>query len=220
MENYFEIVKQCPLFVGIEAHHLSALLYCLLAVEKTIAQNEFVFTAGDPVRSVGVVLSGSVHILQQDYWGKQTILSRVDTGSLFGEAFSCAEIMHLPVSVQAAEKTSLLLIDYKRIITTCSSACVFHAALIANMMKLIAQKNIQLTQKMEIIAHRTTRDRLLSYLSTQAIKVGSHCFTIPFNRQQLADFLSVERSAMSAELSRMQTEGIIRTNKSEFELLL
>jgi len=220
MEKYFETIKQCPLFAGIEDSNLKALLDCLMAVRRSYKKSEYVFSAGDAIQSVGIVISGSVHILQEDYWGNRTILANIPPGGLFGEAFSCAEIDSLPVSVLTVEKTEVLLIDYKRIITTCSSSCVFHLALIKNMMKLLAQKNIMLTQKMEIVTHRTTRERLLAYLSAQAIKTGKNRFTIPFNRQQLADFLSVERSAMSAELSHMQEDGLISTNRSDFELLL
>ena len=219
MEKHFEIIGQCFLFAGVEASELRSLLNCLAAVRRSYRKNEFVFSAGDTVQFVGVVLSGSVHVLQEDYWGSRTILAHIPPGGLFAEAFSCAEADSLPVSVMAAEKSEVLLIDYKRIITTCSSACIFHMALIKNMMKLLAQKNIMLTQKMEIITHRTTRERLLAYLSSQAIKAGSSRFVIPFNRQQLADFLSVERSAMSAELSHMQADGLLRTDRSEFELL-
>ena len=220
MEKHFEIIKQCPLFAEIDESSLKTLQDCLMAEQHSYRKSEFVFSAGDAVRSVGIVLSGSVHILQEDYWGNRTILDHIPPGGLFGEAFSCAEIDSLPVSVIAVEKTEVLLIDYKRIVTTCSSSCVFHLVLIKNMLNLLAQKNITLTQKMKIITHRTTRERLLAYLSTQAIKAGKSHFTIPFDRQQLADYLSVERSAMSAELSHMQADGLIRTNRSEFELLV
>lgn len=220
MEKYFEIVKQCSLFTEIDESDLRTLLDCLMAVPRSCRKNEFVFSAGDAISSVGIVMSGVVHVLQEDYWGNRTIIAHIPPGGLFGEAFSCAEIDSLPVSVIAVEKTEVLLIDYKRIVTTCSSSCVFHLALIKNMLKLLAQKNIMLTQKMEIVTRRTTRERLLAYLSVQAIKVGKNHFTVPFNRQQLADYLSVERSAMSAELSRMQADGLIRTNRSEFELLV
>jgi len=219
MEKYFEILAQCLLFEGIEASELGALMRCLRAVRRAYKKNEFVFSAGEAVRFVGVVLSGSVHIVQEDYWGNRTILAHIPPGGLFGEAFSCAGAESLPVSVIAAEKSEILLMDGNRILTTCSSACTAHGALIKNMMRLLAQKNIMLTQKMEIITHRTTRERLLAYLSSQAAKAGKSRFVIPFNRQQLADFLSVERSAMSAELSKMQADQLIRTSRSEFELL-
>ena len=220
MENYFPTLKKCPLFANINDAELRPLLACLASVQRSYKKNTFVFAAGEEVRSVGVVLSGSVHVLQEDYWGGRSILARVETGGLFGEAFSCAQTQHLPVSVIAAAKSEVLLVDYKRIVGTCSSACAFHTTLIKNMMKLLAEKNILLTQKMEIITHRTTRERILAYLSEQAVAAQSNRFTIPFNRQQLADYLSVDRSAMSAELSRMQADGLLCTTRSEFELLV
>ena len=220
MEKFIEIIKKCPLFAGVEDSDLRTILDCLIASRRSYRKNEFIFSEGDAVRSVGIVLSGGVHILQESYWGNRNILAHIPPGGLFGEAFSCAEIDSLPVSVIAIEITEVLLIDYRRIITTCSSSCVFHLVLIKNMLKLLGQKNILLTQKMEIVTRRTTRERLLAYLSVQAIRAGNNRFTIPFNRQQLADYLSVERSAMSAELSHMQSDGLISTKRSEFELLL
>ena len=219
MEKFLDIIKGCPLFAGIADGDLWHLLDCLRAVRCSYSKDAYVFSAGDAVESVGVVLSGNVHVLQEDYWGARTILAQIPPGGLFGEAFSCAGVERLPVSALAADKSEVLLLDYRRIVTTCSTACAFHAALIQNMLKLLAQKNILLTQKMEIITRRTTRARLLAYLSAQAIQAGQSRFTIPFDRQQLADYLSVERSAMSAEISRMQAEGLIWSRRSEFELL-
>ena len=220
MKNCFDLIKQCPLFAGIEDSGLSSMLGCLNAAERKYVKDEFVFDAGDAALSVGIVLLGSVNILQEDYWGSRTILAHIEAGGLFGEAFSCVGEDSLPVSAAAAETSEILMIDYRRIAAVCSSSCGFHTRLIQNMMKILALKNIMLTQKMEIIAHRTTRKRLLAYLSYQALKAGKSRFTIPFDRQQLADFLSVERSALSAELSRMQNDGLIHTNRSEFELLI
>jgi len=219
MKKDLEMTKQCLLFAGIDDADLKALLHCLMATRHSYKKNEFVFSAGDAAGSVGIVLSGGVHILQEDYWGNRAILAHVGSKGLFGEAFAFAEADRLPVSVIVVEKTEVLLVDCKRMLTTCSSSCVFHTTLIKNMLKLLAEKNMMLTQKMQLITHRTTRERLMAYLSAQALLSEKSRFTIPFNRQQLADFLAVERSAMSAELSRMQADGLIYTNKSEFELL-
>ena len=142
MDNYFEIIKHCLLFEGIEDSEIKTLLNCLNAVKRSYKKNEFVFSAGDRVQSVGIVLSGSVHILQEDYWGSRTILARILPSGIFGEAFSCAEIDTLPVSVIATEEAEVLMIDDKRIISSCSSVCIFHVTLIKNMMKLLAQKTL------------------------------------------------------------------------------
>ena len=146
------------------------------------------------------------------------ILAHVGRGGLFGEAFSCAGKGTLPVSVAASETTGIMLIDYRKIVTTCSSACVFHMQLIKNMMRILAEKNILLTQKMEHLAKRTTRDKLLSFLSAQALLAGSDTVDIPFNRQELADYLCVDRSALSRELGAMQAEGLLKYEKNRFEL--
>ena len=220
MENIFNALIPCPLFAGIGGTELDTLLTCLSAVRRSAEKQEFIFEAGDAAQSVGIVLSGRVYIVQEDYWGNRKIHAQIEPGGLFGETFSCAGVRHLPVSVIAAEKAEILLIDYRRIVHTCSDSCGFHQTLIHNMLAILAQKNIMLTQKMEIISRRTTRNRMLAYLSAQAIKAKSARFTIPFDRQELADYLAVERSALSAELSRMQKAGLINTVRHEFELLV
>jgi CRP-like cAMP-binding protein len=219
MRKYPEVLRACPLFAGIDESELQALLDCLSASKRHFAKGSFVFMTGENVTAVGVVLSGSVHVLQEDFWGNRTILAHVGPGGLFAEAFSCAEVDKLPVSVIAAEPSDILFIDYKRIATTCSSACTFHTGLIKNMMHILAQKNVQLTQKIEHVTGRTTRAKLLAYLSAQARKAADNIFEIPFSRQELADYLSVDRSAMSNELCKMRDEGILRFHKNRFELL-
>lgn len=219
MEKYFEIIKKCPLFLDIEEKELDELLKCLLAYTKQFRNNDFIFSVGQPVSHIGIVLSGKVHVIQEDFWGNRTILAQIGSRGLFGEAFSSAGIEKMPVSVVATSDCEILFIDYKRIITTCSAACVFHTGLIKNMMKILAAKNIMLTQKMEFVTRKTTREKLIAFLSAQAQKSASSKFVIPFNRQQLADYLSVDRSAMSNELSKMKDQGIIIYHKNEFELL-
>lgn len=209
----------CPLFAGIETDKLHSLLDCLAAVKRVYRKDEFIFMAGDQATSVGIVLSGSVRVLQEDFWGHRGILAHIEPGGLFGEAFSCAEKDALPVSVIASEASEVLLVDYRRIVTTCSSACIFHTLLIMNMLRILAEKNILLTRKIEHLSKRTTRDKLLSFLSAQAVFAKSNAVEIPFNRQELADFLCVDRSALSRELGAMQSEGLINYDKNSFELI-
>ena len=218
MKNNFEVLKECPLFDKIAQNDIKSLLNCLSAKNKFFKKNDFIFLEGDKSTHVGIILSGSVCVVKEDFWGNRAILAKLGEGDLFGEAFSCAEIKSLPVSVVASENTEVILIDYKKIITNCSSACVFHTYLINNMIKILANKNIMMTQKIQHIVKRTTREKLLSYLSEQAMIHKSNNFQIPFNRQELADYLSVDRSAMSSELSKMKDDGIIEFNKNEFKL--
>lgn len=219
MDSISSIRKKCPLFADITENELCSLLGCLSAVRRSYEKNSFIFKTKDRVSSIGIVVSGSVHIAQEDFWGNRTILANISEAGLFGEAFSCAETDTLPVSVIAAEASEILFIGYRKIITTCSNTCVFHAKLIKNMMRILARKNIMLMQKIEFISKRTTREKLLSYLSEQAINNKSGAFFIPFNRQELADYLCVDRSALSREMGIMQNEGLLRFNKNYFELL-
>lgn len=218
MKEHIQVLTTCPLFKGIEKNELEPLLKCLSAVPKTFDKNQFVFMAGEPASSVGIVLSGSVTILQEDFWGNRSILARLGPGEIFAEAFSCADNDILPVSVAASEKTQILLVDCKKIVTTCSSACEFHSNLIKNLLTIMSKKNAQLTRKIEHLSRPTTREKLLSYLSSQAQQHGRSSFDIPFNRQELADYLSVDRSAMSTELGKMRDEGLLDFNRNHFEL--
>jgi CRP-like cAMP-binding protein len=212
------------LFAGIDADELDAMFVCLSPRKKSFAKGEYVYVENDDAAAVGVVVSGNVDIIREDYWGNRSIITRAGSGELFAEAFSCAarpcnaESRTLPVSVVANEECEILLLDYRRILLTCSSACGFHTRLIENMLRVIAGKNISLISKLQHLTQRNTREKLLSYLSEQAVRSGANKFDIPFNRQELADFLSVERSAMSAELSRLKAEGLLYYRKNHFEL--
>lgn len=212
-------MKTAKLFEGIAEEEREALLSCLSARKQSFRKNDFVFTAGVSKPAAGMVVKGSLQIIKEDYWGNRTIIESVGRGELFGEAFACAEVETIPVSVVAAEETEVLLMDYQKLLTACSSSCRFHSRIIRNMTRIMAEKNMALMQKMEHITKRTTREKLLSYLSVQALSQGSSDFAIPFNRQELADYLSVDRSAMSAELAKMRDEGLIRFQKNHFTLL-
>ncbi len=218
MRKYLPVLKKCPLFAGIEDDNIDKILPCLSAVTRYADKNTFIFSAEENVRAVGLILSGSVHIVKEDFWGRKDILSQLGPGELFAESFSCAQEDKLPVSVLAAEPTEYMLLDCLKIIRTCTSACVFHSRLISNLLQIIAHKNIRLTQKLEHISKRTTREKLLSYLSAESQKAESGKFDIPFNRQELADYLSVDRSAMSSELGRMRSEGLIEYTRNHFIL--
>ncbi|MDR0827902.1 MAG: Crp/Fnr family transcriptional regulator [Desulfovibrio sp.] len=219
MKIYPPALYDCPLFTGIAGEDLHSLLVCLSANRNNFARESFVFRAEEKVESVGIVLSGGAHIVQEDFWGNRTILARIEAGGLFGEAFACAGLEKLPLSVVAAEASEIMLVNCGRILSPCTAACSFHALLIKNMMRVLAHKNILLTRKIEHITRRGTRAKLLSYLSEQATLAGCADFTIPFSRQELADFLALDRSAMSSELGRMRDEGLLRFSRNRFELL-
>jgi len=206
------------LFGGIAPEQIHTLLTCLDAKEKAVQKDEFIFLAGEPALYVGLVVSGGVNVIQEDFWGSRIILTHVGPGGLFGEAFACAGVKKLPVSVTAAEASDILLIDCKKIVTVCASGCTFHTQIIANMLQILAGKNIMLTRKMEHLSKKTMREKLLSFLSAQAVNVKSREIVIPYNRQELADFLCVERSALSRELSQMKKDGLLTYKKNRFVL--
>ncbi|GAE88847.1 Crp/Fnr family transcriptional regulator [Acetivibrio straminisolvens] len=219
MKKYLEILKKVNLFKGIKESDLLSLLSCLAGELTHYEKNETVFMSGETINSFGIVLSGEVQIVQDDYYGNRSILAKIGIGHLFAESFACAQIKTLPVSVITTTESDLLFIDCRKLANPCATTCAFHKQLIQNMLHITAMKNISLTQKIEFISKRTTREKLLAYLSAEAQKAGSNCFSIAFNRQELADYLSVDRSAMSAELSKLRNEGILKYKKNQFELL-
>ena len=219
MEKIFDILEICPLFTGISRQGLGALLDCLGARRTEVKKGQVILAEGAPAQFVGIVLEGRVQIEKVDYYGNRSILTQAGPGELFAESFACADAAEMPVSAIATEDGAVMLIQRTRITTGCSNACGFHSRLIANLLKIVSQRNLQLSQKIEITGKRTTREKLMAYLVGQAKYHGSDSFTIPFDRQALADYLQVERSAMSAEISKLRKEGILESHKNHFRLL-
>ena len=195
------------------------MLSCLGGKITGIAKGNPVFLEGAPAEFVGVVLDGKVQILRTDYYGNRSVLTVVSPGGLFGEAFACAGVETLPVSVIALENASVLLLDCKRVLTGCSNACPFHSRLVRNLLQGIAQKNLILTRKIQCMSQKTTQEKLMEFLLEQAKQQGSAEFVIPYDRQALADYLGVERSAMSAEISKLKKAGRIDCSGSRFRVL-
>ncbi len=219
MKKFLRILRQCPLFAEIEEESLLRMLTCLGARVEMFDKKYTVLAEGNPARYIGIVLSGSVQIIRTDYYGNRSLLSEIYPSELFGEAFACAEVDAIPVSVIANEPSEIMLIDCSHILHTCQNNCGFHQQLIFNLMKDLATKTILFHQKMEITAKRSTREKLLAYLMMYAKKAGSSRFEIPFDRQELADYLEVDRSGLSAEIGKLRREGVLESEKNFFELL-
>lgn len=218
MEIDYDFLAAIPLFDGISSEELKHLLSCLNAKQQFFTKQEILLLEGQPASLVGIVLSGSVLIVKEDYRGNRIILAEVSAGELFAEAFSCAQMEHLPVTVVSAQESTVLWIDYRRVVSVCSSACGFHANLIQNMLRILAGKNMLLNRKIEYISKRTIREKLLAFLSDQAFGTVEKEFSIPFSRQELADYLCVDRSALSAELSKMRGAGLLEFHRNRFTL--
>ena len=219
MKKYVSVLKRTQLFAGVGDDEIASMLSCLGARLYTYKKGEYVLRQGEHLNDIIVLVDGNLHIQKDDYWGNRSILDQVAVGEMFGEAYVAPESGALLIDVVAVDESSVIFFDVKRIITTCSSACRFHAMVVQNMFFAISEKNRKLVQKLGHMSKRSTREKLISYLSEEAKRHSSSSFTIPFNRQQLADFLSVDRSAMSNELCRMRNEGLLEFNKNSFRLL-
>lgn len=206
------------LFQGIREHEIEAMLTCFSAEERTYGKDAYIYRAGDVTGRLGVVMEGAVNIIKDDVWGNRKIIENIGGGQIFGETYACLKGEPLMVDVQASERSRILFMDVNRILTTCSSSCDFHNRLIRSLMYVLAGKNLMLTKKMDIITPKSLRERVMVYLSQESVKQGCRTVTVPFNRQQMADYLSVDRSALSAELSRMQRDGVISYEKNRFTI--
>ncbi|WP_130837609.1 Crp/Fnr family transcriptional regulator [Lachnoclostridium sp. Marseille-P6806] len=215
--SYF-FLSHTPLFHAVNEKEIEQMLACLGASEKKYQKGETIFRAGSSVHEIGMVLEGSVNIVVNFYWGSSQIFGHMEKGQIFAENYAALPGKELICDVIAAEDSDILFLDMSRLLTTCQSSCSFHHRLIRNLLSISAQKNLNLSSRMLHTAPRALREKLLSYLSEQAMINGSTHFTIPFDRQQLADYLGVDRSAMSNELSKMQKDGLISYKKNEFVL--
>ncbi len=220
MDSYLSLLQSVPLFNGMQNEDIRRLLDCLNTRKQCYQAGELILLAGEPAGNVGVLLRGRAQVVREDYAGNRTILAQLAPGELFAEVFACASggTTTLPISVLSVTESEVLLLDYRRIIASCTSACAYHTKLIANMLSVLASKSLFLNCRLGHLSKRTTREKLLSYLEEQAAFHNSRCFAIEFNRQELADYLCVERSAMSAALGKLQAEGLVRYQKNRFWL--
>ncbi|MBR6772181.1 MAG: Crp/Fnr family transcriptional regulator [Clostridia bacterium] len=218
MEKYIHVLKNTRLFAGVDSEEATKMLSCLQARVKAFKKGEYVFHRGEKPRVVCVLLSGELHLQHDDYWGNRSITGRVGVGEIFGESYAVASEETVMSDVIAVRDSEVIYFDVMRMLTVCSSACRFHTTVVQNLFFSVSEKNRGLEKQIDHLSRRTTREKLISYLSEEAKRNRRSSFEIPFNRQQLADYLSVDRSAMSAELSKMRDEGLISFEKNRFEL--
>ena len=215
----YESIANCSLFTGIEKGNIKAMLKCIGAYEKNYKKGEFLSVQEDFLTSVGIVLSGTVDMLKEDAWGNSTVVTRMKTGHILGETFACGSDTSTSVSFQAVANTKMVYLPFDKVMHVCSNSCEFHQRLIRNMVTAIANKNRALMEKIDVIAKRTLREKIMEYLSLQSEKQGSDYFEIPLGRTELANYLVADRSAVSRELSAMKAEGIIDFDKKMFRFL-
>lgn len=219
MTEYIDELISAPLFTGIKKADMKAMLGCLGSFEKSYHKGEYIFLEQDSVKCVGIMLSGTVDIIKEDIWGNKTIMLRIKEKQLFGETFACSDDPLASVTYCAASDCKILFLQFERIINSCTRSCVFHHRMIENMVKLIADKNKELLEKIGIVSKKNLREKIMGYLSQQAQNHGSNRFEIPLGRVELAEYLCADRSALTRELSNMKSDGIIDYHKNFFEIL-
>ena len=219
MKEFYPILQKCPLFDGIRTEDLPGMLGCMGSRLMKAQKGQILFHEGDPTQLVGIVLTGSLQLIREDFYGNRSILTHIAPTQLFGESYAFSGAATLPVSVIADTDSNILLLDSRRLTCCCTNACDFHNRVIFNLLHVVAQKNLLLHQKIQITSKRTTREKLMAYLLHQAKLTGSSQFTIPYDRQELADYLEVDRSGLSAEISKLRKEGILTCEKNRFQLL-
>lgn len=218
MKDFLPVIRSAQLFSGVSEDELTAMLSCLKAEKKDFPKEDFVLRSGDTADSIGLALTGTVLVIQEDIWGNRNILSKAGPGQTFAAAYACAPGSVLNVSVVAETPVTALFLNVKRILNLCPSACAHHSRIIRNLLSELAEKNLRFNEKLTHMGQRTTRSKIMSYLSSEAQRLGKYEFDIPFSRQQLADYLAVERSGLSLELGKMRSEGLLDFHKSHFVL--
>lgn len=211
LENFPDVLKKCPLFYGAEDSELERIIKLAETRIIVVKKNQIILSEGEPAELLGIVLSGAVRIVREDYYGNRSILAELSPADIFAESFVCTGTARLPVSAVAAEDGSVMLLNGKKILGNSRTA--------GNLLKITAEKNLILNRKIDIISKRTIREKIMTYLMYMAKENGSAEFTVPYDRQALADYLETERSALSAEISRLRREGVIECERSRFRLL-
>lgn len=218
MKDFLHVIRSSQLFSGISENELAIMLSCLDTKKESFPKDAFLLRVGDTAESIGLVLSGSVLIIQEDIWGNRNILLKTGPGQSFVAAYACAPGSVLNVSVVAETPVTVMFLNVKRILNVCSSVCAHHSRIIRNLLGELAEKNLRFSEKLIHVGQRTTRAKLMSYFSAEAQRLGKYEFDIPFSRQQLADYLGVERSGLSLELGKMKKDGLLDFYKSHFIL--
>lgn len=210
---------QIPLFRGINKSDIMPMMACLAAYMKQYKKGEYIIFEQDIVKNIGIIFTGSIDMIKEDVWGNKTTLVRLKEKELFGETFACGENPLSSVTFLTSSDCEILFIPFTRVMHMCSNSCMFHHQLVENMVSIIASKNRQLMNKVEILSKKNIREKILAYLSFQSQEKGTKYFEIPFGRLELAEYLCVDRSAMTRELNNMKKDGIIDFDRNVFNLI-
>ncbi len=218
MQEYISILRQTSLFVGLDDGQIGAMAACLDMRTQHFKKGEAVYRSGQFIRTIGILAAGQLMIQRDDYWGNRSIVDRIGPGEIFGEAFALQEDEAFFHDVTALEDSAVLSFLPERLFALAAGSHGPAMLLVRNLLQSLSAKNRTLAQKIDVMAHRTTREKLIAYLSAQSRRAGSAHFDIPFDRQQLADYLGVDRSAMCTELGKMRDDGLLAFHRCTFDL--
>lgn len=214
-----EVLKTSPLFKGIEEENISCVLDCLGAIECSYAKNNYIIDIGDPVQEVGVLLFGSANAVTETSNGTRSIISKFLPGDVFGEAIVCSGMQRSPMRLIASSECKVIKIGMHNIINPHLTKCRFRSIIVESLLRMTSSSYVALNRKLDILSHKSVRDRVMLYLSDEMVRCSCCEFSIPFNRNEMAEYLQVERSALSRELSRIKSDGYIDYNRCEFRIL-
>ncbi len=219
MKKYMNCLKNCILFQKMNEQQIESLLKCFGVEIKKYKKNQMIMDEDCSVHHIGIVLTGMVQLEQNDIYGTRNIVGIIEPKELFLESFACAHIERLGMRLCALEECEIMFVEYHKLMHPCCKGCMMHHQIIDNMIELLAMKNIHFHNKLQILSKRTTKEKLLAYLNMQVKIQGSKTITIPFDRQQLADYLGVERSGLSMEISKLKKANIIDCYKNQFKII-
>ena len=219
MEKYYNQIKNSPIFFGLNEIELRDMLTCFNARIKSFDNGEIIIRHGELVKNIYLVIEGAVNIEKDTYWGRRIIITQLGVNENIALAFVASKNVESSIDALSVGKTKLLLLSYEKCTSMCHNVCTKHKLLINNLFEILSKENIELLQKIENISQKTIREKLLTYFSNESKRNKSNIFEIPYNRQDLADYLNIDRSAMSFELSKMQKDGFIKFDKNKFSLL-
>lgn len=218
MEKYYPKIKNSPLFFGLKDDELTKMLKCFNGYVKTYENNEMIIRQGDIISKIYLILDGEVNIEKESYWGRRIIIQKLYANNNIGLSLVASKNVESNINAICVNSALVLILNYEKCSTMCQNACYHHSVLIRNLFKILSKENIELVEKIENISQKTIRDKILTYLSNESIKHKTSSFEIQFNRQELADYLNIDRSAMSFELSKLKKEGVIDFHKNKFAL--
>lgn len=219
-QENIKVLENSLLFNNISVEEINNLLHCLKPTIKEYNKGEYIFTTGQSVNTIGLVLDGNIIIENNDVWGNRNIIDTVTVGEIFGENYACIMNEPILVDVVSAKNSKVVFFEINKILNLCSNVCTYHNSIIKNLLTISSVKCLNLSKKILITTPKTIREKLLSYLSYVSKSMNSTTFDIPYNRQELADYLNVDRSALSYEISKMQKENFFINTKNHFQLLI